>query len=227
MRPLRDLEDLKKELEDKIKELEREVRQKLEEKEIQRIEKGPGLRKFPGSTREQHLLYFYTLRIEDIEKALKELRDIETKKIKEKVEYLKQKSGENIGQNSEKSNKFSKGVKSLERALKAIKGNEYQDFLEIKYETSDFYDNQPRNEFLSDERTEAVHTFLRISGLLGEKTPYREQLKNLRGIGSKDLKEADKYTRRIEDICEGLRERAETVDQSIKRASYSLKQAEE
>lgn len=227
MKPLKELEGLKEELEDKVDELEKEVREKLDEKEIQRIEKGPGLRKFPGNTREQHLLYFYTLRIEDIEKALKQMRNLEKEKIREKTEELKQKSGENITENSEKSDRYSQAARGLERALKAIEGEELENFLEIKYETSNFYEQpEKKNEILSEQREKASHTFLQASGLLGEKIPYKRQLESLKGIKSEDLEEADKYTEKIEEIREELRKRAEIIDQSIKRASFNVSEPE-
>lgn len=224
MKPIKDLENLKMELENKTEELEKEVRQKLDEKEIEKIENGPGLRKFPGDTREQHLLYFYTLRIEDIENALKSLKNIDTAEFEKKIKDIKEQTARNLIEEPENADKQSKASRSIKRAVKAIKGEEPQHFNEIKYETSELYSKNQKNQIFDQERKEAVDTFLSASGLLGEKLPYRKQLQHLRRTKKEDLEEADKYTEKIKSIRDDLRKRAEIVNQSIKRASYNLKE---
>jgi hypothetical protein len=227
MNPVKELEDLREELEEKTEKLKKEVRQKLDDEEIQRIAEGPGLRKFPGNTREQHMLYFYTLRKQDIEKTLSKLNRLETAELEEKIENLKEEAGRNLTEKPEKADRQSKASRSLQRAVNAIKGEDYGDFNEVKYETSDLYNEQQENKVHREKRLEAVETFLSAPGLLGEKLPYRKQLADLKGIEKEDLEEADRYTEKIEETRQELRERAEMINQSLKRASYNLGKLEQ
>lgn len=220
MNPLEKLQDLKEELEKKTEELEEKLIEKKDEDEIERIKKGPGLRNFPGDTREQHLLYFYKLRTEDIENTLQKLREIETEKFEEKKQELEEQVGKNLTENPQRADRYSKAVRGLERAVNAIKGEEVEEFFENKYETSDLK-REEKHQMLSEEREKATHTFLSASGLLGEKLPYRKQLNQLKRIENEDLEEADRYTEKIQEIRKELRKRAEIIDQSTQRASHN------
>jgi|APHM01.1.fsa_nt_gi hypothetical protein len=226
MKCLKELRELKKEFEEHTEELEKESRKKLDEEEIEKIENGPGISRYPGNTREQHLLYFYTLRTEDVENALKSLKNIDTAKIEEKISNVKEQTARNLIEEPENANKQSRASRSLRRAVKAIEGKEPQQFNERKYETSEIYSENQENRMFDQKRKEVVDAFLSASGLIGEKLPYRKQLQHLKRTQDADLKQADRYTEKINSIRDDMRKRAEVINQSIKRASYNLKEAE-
>ena len=219
------LNDLEKELEEKKEEIREEIKEELGEEE--NIIREAAKQGYPGNT-DKDMMVLETLKSEEkaLEPVKEALQEIETSKIEEKIQDIKEERQQTDNKGKEQiMYGYSSTVQSLEEAEKLLKGKEYNAKGHGRSAATTFPDPYLKiedqlgleNDFLKEFREKHVHLLLRSSKTLGD-SKQKTELKN------KGLESLINHKKRLR---EELRKRAEDLDYLLTNASVQLEETRE